>query len=194
MKTALAYVLGFSMTFTVISGGMYFISEKYPWMFSAGNSDANDAKLKSTVSLPPSVSAAVNQTESSDSAKGTSETVNTLKAMLAEKNDSISVKNDSIRQLNSVLTQLQTKSSDDSNVITQLQSQVNAWNSQRRKDLAGAYNDMDAAAAAKIMRNLEDKDVIFILSSVQKKQAAKILGDLDPVRAAKLMTSLGQSK
>jgi len=122
------------------------------------------------------------------------ETVNTLKAMLAEKNDSIVVKDDSIQQLTTTLAQLQKKNSDDNTVIAQLQTQVNSWTSQKRKDLAGAYNDMDAGAAAKIMRNLSDGDVIFILSSVQKKQAAKILGELDPARAAKLMTSLGHTK
>ena len=42
MKTILAYALGFSMTFTVIAGGMYFLSEKYPWMF--GQSDAQAAQ------------------------------------------------------------------------------------------------------------------------------------------------------
>jgi flagellar motility protein MotE (MotC chaperone) len=196
MKTALAYVLGFSLTFTAITGGMYFMSSKYPWMFKASPSETNNGKLKSTVALPTGLPTTETPTPvaTTDSTTGGDETVNTLKAMLAEKNDSISIKNDSIQQLNSTLTQLQRKSSDDNTVITQLQNQVSSWNSQRRKDLAGAYNDMDAGAAAKIMRNLDDKDIIFILSSVQKKQAAKILGELDPVRAAKLMTSLGQTK
>ncbi|HUI29753.1 MAG TPA: hypothetical protein VLX91_06015 [Candidatus Acidoferrales bacterium] len=194
MKTALGYVLGFSMTFTVITGGMYFVSEKYPWMFNGGDSDTNDGKLKSTVTPPPSVPAAETPVEPSDSTKGSNETINTLKTMLAEKNDSISMRDDSIRQLNSVVSQLQRKNTDDNVVITQLQGQVNSWNSERRKELAGAYSDMDPAAVAKIMRNLDDKDIIFILSSVQKKQAAKILGELDPARAAKLMTSLGKGK
>ncbi len=194
MKTALAYVLGFSMTFTVIAGGMYFLSDKYPWMFSASGSGASSEKLKSNVVVPPGLGATETPVESSDSTKGSSETINTLKSMLAEKNDSISIKNDSIQQLNSTVTQLQKKNSDANTVITDLQNQVNIWNSQRRKDMAAAYNDMDAGAAAKIMKNLDDKNIIFILSSVQKKQAAKILGELDPQRAAKLMTSLGQAK
>jgi len=197
MKTALAYVLGFSLTFTAITGGMYFMSSKYPWMFKASNSDTDGGKLKSTVAVPaglPTTDAPVQPSAASDTTKGSDETVNTLKAMLAEKNDSIVVKDDSIQQLTTTLAQLQKKNSDDNTVIAQLQTQVNSWTSQKRKDLAGAYNDMDAGAAAKIMRNLSDGDVIFILSSVQKKQAAKILGELDPARAAKLMTSLGHTK
>ncbi len=194
MKTALAYVLGFSMTFTAITGGMYFLSSRYPWMFKASDSESSSGTLKPTVKLPPEASSLVAQAQPSDSTNGSNETVNTLKAMLAEKNDSISVKNDSIQQLSSSLAQLQKKNADASIVITQLQSQVDSWNSQRRKDMAGAYNEMDASSAAKIMRNLDDRDVIFVLSSVQKKQAAKILGQLDPTRAAKLMTSLGKVK
>ena len=170
------------------------MSEKYPWMFNSGETNNNNGKLKSTVNVPPGLPATEAPVQSSDSSRGDNETVNTLKTMLAEKNDSLATKNDSITQLNSMVAQLQKKSADDNIVITQLQTQVNSWNSERRKDLASAYNDMDANAAAKIMKNLNDKDVIFILSSVQKKQAAKILGDLDPVRAAKLMTSLSQTK
>jgi flagellar motility protein MotE (MotC chaperone) len=194
MKTALAYILGFSLTFTVITGGMYFMSSRYPWMFKSGDSGTDSGTLKPTVALPPSVAVAENPSQPSDSTKESNETVNTLKAMLAEKNDSISIKDDSIQQLNSLVAQLQKKNSDANIVVTQLQSQVNSWNSQRRKDMASAYNDMNAASVAKIMTKLDDKDIIFILSSVQKKQAAKILGELDPSRAARLMTSLSQIK
>jgi len=194
MKTALAYILGFSLTFTAITGGMFFLSSKYPWLFRTSGSESSNGKLNPTVELPPGTSNLVAQTQSNESTKGPTETINTLKTMLAEKNDSISEKNDSIQQLNSALAKLQKKNSDANIVIAQLQSQVDSWNSQRRKDLASSYNDMDAGSAAKIMRSLDDKDVIFILSSVQKKQAAKILGQLDPVRAAKLMTSLGRLK
>ena len=194
MKTMLSYIVGFSMTFTVIAGGMYFVSGKYPWMFGASGQDSNGGKLKSTVAVPAIVGDAAVAGAVSDSSKNENETINTLKSMLAEKNDSISVKNDSIQQLNSTLAQLQKKNSDANTVIAQLQSQVNSWNSERRKELAGAYGDMDPATVAKIMKNLDDRDIIFILSSVQKKQASKILGGLDPERAAKLMSNLGQSK
>jgi flagellar motility protein MotE (MotC chaperone) len=194
MKTALAYILGFSMTFTVITGGMYFLSSRYPWMFQASDSESSSGTLKATVKLPQVAANIVAQEQRSDSTTGPGETINTLKAMLAEKNDSISAKNDSIQQLSSTLTQLQKKNADANIVITQLQSQVDSWKSQRRKEMASAYNDIDASSAAKIMRNLDDRNVIFILSSVQKKQAAKILGALDPTRAAKLMTSLGNVK
>jgi len=194
MKTALAYILGFSLTFTVITGGMYFVSSKYPWMFKSDDSETNSGALKPTVAMPPGVAAAESPVQSGEAAKDSNETMNTLKTMLAEKNDSISIKDDSIQQLNSMVAQLQKKNSDANIVIAQLQTQVNSWNSQRRKDMASAYNDMDAASVAKIMTKLDDRDIIFILSSVQKKQAAKILGDLDPGRAARLMASLGQLK
>lgn len=194
MKTMLAYVLGFSMTFTVIAGGMYVLSEKYPWMFGISQAQGNSGKLKSTVSVPAVLGGTNGSETAGDSSQSGNETINTLKAMLAAKNDSIATKNDSIQALNSTLAQLQKKSSDANNVISQLQNQVDSWKSQRRKDLAAAYNDMDPGAAANIMKNLDDRDIVFILSTVQKKQAAKILGALDPVRAAKLMASLGQSK
>ncbi|MFZ1081930.1 MAG: hypothetical protein WAO19_08390 [Candidatus Kryptoniota bacterium] len=193
MKTALAYVLGFSMTFTVIGGGMYFVSSKYPWMFGSSNDKASN-KLNSTVTLPTELPPPPETEVQADSSKGSNETVNTLKTMLAEKNDSLSARDDSISQMSNTLAQLQKKNSDDNTVIAQLQEQVNSWNSERRKELASAYNDMDPAVAAKIMKNLSDKDILFVLSSVQKKQAAKIIAALDPVRAAKLMTSLGTSK
>lgn len=195
MKTVLAYALGFSMTFTVIAGGMYFLSEKYPWMF--GHSDAQ------TTDSPQSAHAAVGSTAlvglggngaAGDSTNGANETIITLKKMLAAKNDSIVVKDDSIRELSKAVSQLRQKSSDANSVISQLQSQVNSWDNQRRKDLASAYNDMDPSAAAKIMKNLDDRDIIFILSIIQKKQAGKILGELDPDRAAKLMMSLSSSR
>lgn len=193
MKTALAYVLGFSMTFTVIGGGMYFVSSKYPWMFGSSNDKASN-KLNSTVTLPTELPPPPETEVQADSSKGSNETVNTLKTMLAEKNDSLSARDDSISQMSNTLAQLQKKNSDDNTVIAQLQEQVNSWNSERRKELASAYNDMDPAVAAKIMKNLSNKDILFVLSSVQKKQAAKIIAALDPVRAAKLMTSLGTSK
>jgi len=190
MKTALAYLLGFSMTFTVITGGMYFLSSKYPWMFGA-----TDAKTKQPApSIEPNLVPQQVAEVQSDSSKDSSETISTLKTMLAEKNDSLAAKEDSICQLSAAVAQLQKKNSDANNVITQLQQQVDSWNSERRKELASSYNDMDPAVAAKIMKNLSDKDVLFVLASVQKKQAAKILGALDPVRAAKLMTILGSSK
>lgn len=195
MKTALAYALGFSMTFSVIAGGMYFLSEKYPWMF--GDTHAQTTDKAETKAAAPGDAGIVGMDgggTSQDSTGRVSETVNTLKTMLAEKNDSIAAKNDSIQGLKGTLSQLQQKNSDANSVIAQLQSQVDSWNSQRRKDLASAYNDMDPAAVARIMKSLDDRDIIFILSSVQKKQAAKILGDLDPVRAAKLMMNLGRSK
>ncbi len=193
MKTFLAYALGFSMTFTVIAGGMYFLSEKYPWMF--GHSDAQTTKSE-PASKPSSVGLVGMGGNGSpvDSSGGSNETVLTLKKMLAAKNDSISARDDSIRALNEQLSQLRMKSSDAKSVISRLQNQVDSWNNQRRKDIASAYNTMDPAAAAKIMKNLDDRDVIFILSSVQQKQAGKILGKLDPARAAKIMMSLSSSK
>lgn len=181
------------MTFTVIGGGMYFVSSKYPWMFGSSNDKASN-KLNSTVTLPTELPPPPETEVQADSSKGSNETVNTLKTMLAEKNDSLSARDDSISQMSNTLAQLQKKNSDDNTVIAQLQEQVNSWNSERRKELASAYNDMDPAVAAKIMKNLSDKDILFVLSSVQKKQAAKIIAALDPVRAAKLMTSLGTSK
>jgi flagellar motility protein MotE (MotC chaperone) len=193
MKTALAYILGFSLTFTVITGGMYFISNKYPWMFKPSDDLSNTKQQQTSVAMPgygPQISAEFQ----SDSSKNANETINTLKAMLADKNDSLAAKDDSIRQMSLELTQLQKKNSDANNVIAQLQEQVNSWNSERRKELASAYNDIDPAVAAKIMKNLSDRDILFILSSVQKKQAAKILAELDPVRVAKLMSSLGTTK
>ncbi len=195
MKTVLAYALGFSMTFSVIAGGMYFLSEQYPWMF--GHSDAQTTDKPAPKAGPPVAGGLIGvdgNGGSSDTSGTGNETVNTLKHMLAAKNDSISAKDDSIQILNKSLTQLQQKSADASSVIAQLQSQVDSWKNERRKDLASAYNDMDAAAAARIMKNLDDRDVIFILSSVQKKQAGKILGQLDPGRAAKLMMNLGRAR
>jgi len=156
--------------------------------------DKSDEKLNAAVSLPSGEAGNSEINTMGDSTGGRDEVVSTLKRMLAAKNDSIFVKNDVIQHLDSTVTQLRRENSDANSVIAQLQSQVDAWNSQRRKDLAAAYNDMDPGAAAKIMKNLDDRDIIFILSSIQKKQAAQILGQLDPVRAAKLMTSLGHSK
>ncbi|MGO9480992.1 MAG: MotE family protein [Candidatus Kryptoniota bacterium] len=194
MKTALAYVLGFSMTFTVIGGGMYFLSSKYPWMFGTSGDKGSDS-LKSTVTLGTTIAPQPeSEVQQSDSSKGSNETINTLKSMLAEKNDSLAAKDDSIQHMNDTLTQLQKKNSDANTMIAQLQEQVNSWNSERRKELASAYNDMDPVVAAKIMKNLSDRDILFVLSSVQKKQAAKILAELDPARVAKLMTGLGPSK
>jgi flagellar motility protein MotE (MotC chaperone) len=195
MKTVLAYALGFSMTFSVIAGGMYFLSEQYPWMFGHSAAQTTEkAPAKPQLAAASGIIGMDGTGSATDSSKSVSETVATLKEMLAAKNDSIATRDDSISQLSKSVSQLQQKNSDASNVIAQLQSQVNSWNNQRRKDLASAYNDMDASAAARIMKNLDDKDVIFILSSVQKKQAGKILGQLDPVRAAKLMMSLGHPK
>ncbi len=133
MKTMIAYAVGFTMTFTVIAGGMYFVSGRYPWMFGGSGGDTNGGKLKSTVAVPSIVGGTAVTGTVGDSAKNEDETINTLKTMLAEKNDSISVKNDSIQQLNSALAQLQKKNSDANNVIAQLQSQVTSWNSERRK-------------------------------------------------------------
>ncbi len=195
MKTVVAYALGFSVTFSVIAGGMYFLSERYPWMF--GNSEAQTTSKehpKRLASAAPGLMGLDGNGGSSDSTRGVNETINTLKTMLAVKNDSIAAKDDSIHQLDSTVTQLRQKYSDANTMVTELQSQVDSWKSQRRKDLASAYNDMDPSAAAKIMNSLDDRDIIFILSSVQKKQAGKILGQLDPVRAAKLMMSLRSSQ
>ena len=190
MKTALAYVLGFSMTFTVITGGMYFLSDKYPWMFGTSSVKSEQPAAPAEPALMPQPVAEIQ----SDSSKDSNETVNTLKSMLAEKNDSLAARDDSISHLSITVAQLQKKNSDANTVIAQLQQQVDSWNSEKRKELASSYNDMDPVVASKIMKNLSDKDVLFILASVQKKQGAKILAALDPVRAAKLMTSLGTSK
>ena len=189
MKTALAYVLGFSMTFTVIAGGMYFLSDKYPWMFGPSGAGPKQPAVPIETSFAPQPEVGFQ----SDSSKDSNETINTLKSMLAEKNDSLAARDDSITQINNTLAQLQKKNSDANTVIAQLQQQVDSWNSERRKELASSYSDMDPAVAAKIMKNLSDKDVLFVLASVQKKQEAKILAALDPVRAAKLMTILGTS-
>ncbi|MCL5035328.1 MAG: hypothetical protein M1395_09540 [Bacteroidetes bacterium] len=195
MKTVIAYILGFSVTFTVIAGGMYVLSRDYPWMFGTTQAhDKNDRQLKATVSLPSGLPGDAATYSPGDSARGEDEVLRTLKEMLAAKNDSISAKNEAIQHLDSTVTQLHRQNSDANSVIAQLQNQVDSWNNQRRKDIAAAYNDMDPGAAAKIMKNLDDRDIIFILSSIQKKQAAQILGQLDPVRAAKLMTNLGHGK
>lgn len=193
MKTVLAYILGFTVTFTVIAGGMYFLSQKYPWMFGHADAQTNSSQQQKPAASGEMVGLEGSGT-AANSAKGVNETILTLKKMLAAKNDSITTKDDSIQALNRNLSQLRLKSSDANNVISQLQSQVDSWKSQRRKDLASAYNDMDPTAAAKIMKNLDDRDIIFILSSIQKKQAGKILGDLSPARAARLMMSLSSSK
>ena len=195
MKTIVAYVLGFSVTFTVIAGGMYFLSEKYPWRF--GQSDAQtvkNASAKVAATNPGGLVGMSGGSAGADTSSGANETVITLKKMLAAKNDTIAVRDDSIRSLSRSLSQLQMKTSDASSMIAQLQSEVNSWKSKKKADLASAYNDMDPAIAAKIMTNLDDRDIIFILSTIQKKQAGKILGDLDPTRAAKLMMSLNTTK
>ncbi len=190
MKTALVYILGFTFSFTAISGGMYFLSRNYPWMFNAAHTDNNGGKLTPTVTIPgfgPGEAVA-------DTTRGHNETISTLKEMLAEKNDSLADKDDSISVLDSTISQLQQNNSDDDSMVKQLQAQVNAWNSKQKKNMASAYEDMDPAVAAKIMANLDNRDVIFILSSVRKKQAAKIMGALDPVRAAKLISDLSHTK
>lgn len=193
MKTVITYALGFSMTFTVIAGGMYFLSEKYPWMF--GHADAQTTKTEqASTSAPGGLVGMDGNGVSGDSSGGSNETIVTLKKMLAAKNDSITVRDDSIRALNQLVAQLQMKSSDAKGVISQLQNQVDSWTSQRRKDIASAYNDMDPEAAAKIMQNLDNSDIVFILSNLQKKQAGRILGKLDPERAAKIMMSLNPQK
>ncbi len=195
MKTIVAYVLGFSITFTVIAGGMYFLSEKYPWMF--GQSVAQTVKSPAdslAVAGSGGLTGLSGGGAGTDSSGSVNETVITLRKILAAKNDTIAVRDDSIRALNQSLSQLQMKTSDATGMIAQLQSEVNSWKSKKKADLASAYNDMDPAAAAKIMANLDDSDIIFILSTIQKKQAGKILGDLDPTRAAKLMMSLNSTK
>ncbi len=195
MKTILAYVFGFSVTFTVIAGGMYVLSRNYPWMFGTSQAhDKNEPKLKSTVSLPSGNPGGIAGSTVGDTTSSQNEVVTTLKEMLAAKNDSISAKDAVIHNLDSTVTQLRRESSDSKSVIAKLQDQVNSWDSQRRKDLASTYNDMDPTAAAKIMKNLDDRNIIFILSIIQKKQAAQILGQLDPVRVARLMTNLGKGK
>lgn len=55
------------------------------------------------------------------------------------------------------------------------------------KTMAKLIDAMDALGAAKILRNLDDKEVKEILLSVKKRQAGKILGSLDPERAARIM-------
>lgn len=195
MKTIVAYILGFSVTFTVIAGGMYFLSEKYPWMF--GQSEAQTTRNAGDTAVVASSGGLAGLNgggAGTDTSRGENETIITLKKMLAAKNDTIAVRNDSIAALNRTLSQLQMKTSDASGMITQLQSEVDSWKSKKKADLASAYNDMDPATAAKIMANLDDSDIIFILSTIQKKQAGKILGDLDPTRAARLMMSLNSSK
>ncbi len=195
MKTIVAYILGFSVTFTVIAGGMYFLSEKYPWMF--GQSDAQTVKNAADSAAVPSSSGLIGLSGAgagTGSPGGENQTILTLRKILAAKNDTISVRDDSIRALNQSISQLQTKTSDANGMIAQLQSEVHSWKSKKKADLASAYNDMDPAAAAKIMANLDDSDIIFILSTIQKKQAGKILGDLDPTRAARLMMSLNSTK
>jgi flagellar motility protein MotE (MotC chaperone) len=195
MKTIVAYILGFSVTFTVIAGGMYFLSEKYPWMF--GQSDAQTVKNAADSAAVPSSGGLIGLSGAgagTGSPGGENQTILTLRKILAAKNDTISVRDDSIRALNQSISQLQTKTSDANGMIAQLQSEVHSWKSKKKADLASAYNDMDPAAAAKIMANLDDSDIIFILSTIQKKQAGKILGDLDPTRAARLMMSLNSSK
>lgn len=193
MKTILAYALGFSMTFTVIAGGMYFLSEKYPWMFGQSDAQTTQSSSKTAAADSDGLVGLHGNGASGDSA-GVNETILTLKKMLAAKNDSLAAKDDSIQTLNSTLTQLQQKSSDANSVISQLQNQVKSWKSKSRQDLASAYNDMDPSAAAKIMENLDNQTIVFILSSIQKKQAGRILGQLDPARAAKIMMSLSPPK
>jgi len=56
-----------------------------------------------------------------------------------------------------------------------------------RKTMAKLIDAMDALGAAKILRNMDDKEVKEILLSVKKRQAGKILGSLDPERAARIM-------
>ncbi len=193
MKTVITYALGFSMTFTVIAGGMYFLSEKYPWMF--GHTDAQTTKsAQASTPAPGGLVGMDGNGAAGDSSQSPNETIVTLKKMLAAKNDSISARDDSIKTLNQRVAQLRMKSSDANGVISRLKTQVNSWKNERRKDLASAYNDMDPKAAAKIMQNLDNSDIVFILSNVQKKQAGKILGELDPARAAKIMMSLSSPK
>jgi flagellar motility protein MotE (MotC chaperone) len=189
MKTFIAYALGFSVSFTVIAGGMYFVSQKYPWMFGITSETKSPSKNEQApaVAQPTSVPiVGLNDSAPQD----TSETISTLKHILAVKNDSLTIYKDSLRNLIDQMVQLQKKNSDAINVIAQLQSQASDLNNQRRKDLAAAYNDMDPAAAAKILSQMSDRDIIFILSNVQKKQVARILSSIDPARAAKLMTDL----
>lgn len=195
MKTVLAYAFGFSVTFTVIAGGMYVLSKKYPWMFGTSNAQEKAGETtKLAAGTPSDIGGVVGASAASDSSSGDSEIIGTLKTMLAAKNDSISAKDQTILHLDSVVTKLHRENSDANNVIARLQNQVNSWTSEQRKELASTYNDMSPTSAAKIMKNLDDKNIIFILSNVQKKQAAQILGQLDPVRVAKLLTSLGHNK
>lgn len=192
MKTFIAYALGFSVSFTVIAGGMYFMSQRYPWMFGI-TSDGKPSLKNEQVSTPvqPGTMPIVGLND--NSTQDTSETISTLKHILAVKNDSLTIYRDSLKNLADQLIQLQKRNSDANNVIAQLQSQANDLNNQRRKELAAAYNDMDPAAAAKILSQMNDRDIIFILSNVQKKQVARILSSIDPARAAKLMTDLSKT-
>ncbi|MGC9125510.1 MAG: hypothetical protein ACP5GW_05225, partial [Caldisericaceae bacterium] len=162
MKTFIVYALGFSVSFTVIAGGMYFMSQKYPWMFGITPQVNSPSKNEQSppVIQPNSVPiVGLNESASQD----TSETISTLKHILAVKNDSLTIYRDSLKNLVDQLVQLQKKNSDANNVIAQLQNQANDFNNQRRKELAAAYNDMDPSSAAKILTQMNDRDVIFIL-------------------------------
>jgi flagellar motility protein MotE (MotC chaperone) len=55
------------------------------------------------------------------------------------------------------------------------------------KTMAKLLDAMDAQGAARILHNLDDKQVKEILLTVKKRQAGKILGSLDPERAARIM-------
>ena len=78
--------------------------------------------------------------------------------------------------------------------VTALSEQVTAdtarpdtATSKEKKVVAKLLEAMDAQGAARILHQLDDKEVKEILFAVKKRQAGKILSSLDPERAARII-------
>jgi flagellar motility protein MotE (MotC chaperone) len=121
---------------------------------------------------------------------------NTL-AYIAKKEAELKQREDAVQKKEASLAEMEKDVEKKMNNLIAAQQEVQAYRAEREegqsakvKSLVKIYESMKPKDAAKLMENLDDKLVVFIVSSMTSDGAASILTNMDPKKAAKISEAL----
>ncbi len=121
---------------------------------------------------------------------------NTL-AYIAKKEAELKQREDAVQKKEASLAEMEKDVEKKMNDLIAAQQEVQAYRTEKEegqsakvKSLVKIYESMKPKDAAKLMENLDDKLVVFIVSSMTSDGAASILTNMDPKKAAKISEAL----